>query len=101
MDRVWVGLAEVSIRRDCELELNGAGGFVWCASQAHDEGDFLKKIEEVLNFDRLDLIDLKRVSTFEECDDPPDELLEMVDRASENPKFRMYGTFYTYPHHTA
>jgi hypothetical protein len=101
LDKVWVGLAEVSIGENCELDLGGTGSFTWCATQARNEESFSKKIEEMLVFYGLHLVDLQRVCRFNDCEDPSDELEEIAERVAENADFALYSTFYTYPHHTA
>ncbi len=98
---VWIGLAEVTIGENCDLDLEGASSFTWCATQAWDKENFSKKIEGMLVFYGLHLVDLERVCRFNDFDDPSEELAEMAGRAAENADFALYGTFHTYPHHTA
>ncbi|HEY1963282.1 MAG TPA: hypothetical protein VGG59_00055 [Acidobacteriaceae bacterium] len=97
---IWAGLAEVSIEANCDLDLEGAGSFVWCATQAQDKEGFSRKIEVMLAFYGLHLVELQRVCRFNEVEDPSEELAEMAERVAENEDFVLYGTFYTYPHHT-
>jgi hypothetical protein len=98
---VWIGMAEISIGKNCELELKGAGSFVWCATQAQDADGCVRKIEHMLTYYGLHLIELQGISRFNDFDNPSDELVEIVERAAENPDFAIYGTFHEYPHHTA
>ena len=56
---VWIGLAEVTIGENCDLDLEGAGSFTWCATQAWDKENFSKKIEGMLVFYGLHLVDLR------------------------------------------
>jgi hypothetical protein len=101
LDEVWVGLAEVSIGKNCELDLEGAGSFTWCATQARDGESFSQKIERMLVFYGLLLVDLQRVCRFNDFEDPSGELAEIAERAAKNADFALYSTFHTYPHHTA
>jgi hypothetical protein len=101
MPPVWIGVAEVSVGQNCDLDLDAAGSFVWCATQAASDENFSKKIGEMLEFYGLHLIALRNVKQFEDLDSPSDELTEIAGRAAESPDFALYGTFHTYPHHRA
>ncbi|MFL6427643.1 MAG: hypothetical protein ACJ71S_05320 [Acidobacteriaceae bacterium] len=95
-------MAQVSVGRDCELELEAAAGSsVWCATQAQDATEFAKKIDEILDFYGLHIIVLEAVGQFENCDAPSAELAGIAQRAAQDPNFALYGTFHTYPYHSA
>jgi len=98
---IWVGLTDVSKNDDCELNLDGAGAFVWWATQASSEEEFLRKLTKGLEHYKLALIEVERIRSFDESDEVSEDFYEMVERARQNPEWVCFGTFNTYPHHTA
>lgn len=101
MPDVLVGLTEVSKGEGCDLEFSGAAAFVWWATQADSEEMFLRKLSGVLDKYRLVLNETTEIRPFKDTDDVSDEFFEMVEQARQNESWVIFGTFYTYPHHTA
>jgi hypothetical protein len=99
MDAVWVGKAEVSITSECALDLDGAGAFVWCATQACDQAVFISKVGEMLEYYNLVPIAFEKVGLAANLMDPSEDLFEIITRAEQDPAYAIYGTFHCYPYH--
>jgi len=99
---IWVGIAEVSASASVKFEgFNCAGAFVWWAATANDASDFRSKVEEATTYYGLVLIELTEVGPACERVDISDELFELVQRAEEDNRWILYGTFHKYLHHGA
>ncbi len=101
MDDVWIGLTEVSKGEGCELDLSGAGAFVWWATQADSEESFVRKLKGALEHYKLVLLDATEIRKVGEPGEAPEELWEIVERARENESWTLFGTFHMYRHHNA
>jgi hypothetical protein len=101
LNEIWVGLTDVSKAEGCELNFNGAGAFVWWATQANSEREFLQKLHKALDYYKLTLIEVSGIRHFDESDEIVDEFFEMVERVREHESWVLFGTFHSYPHHEA
>ena len=101
MSEVWVGMTEVAKANGCELEFGGAGAYVWWATQAHSEREFLCKLSEAIEHYKLVLLEVSHVRQFCESDRVSDDFFEMVERVRENESWVLFETFHTYRHHDA
>jgi hypothetical protein len=98
LNEIWVGLTDVSKAEGCELNFNGAGAFVWRATQANSEREFLQK---AWDYYKLTLIEVSKIRQFDESDEVVDELFEMIERVREHESWVLFGTFHSYPHREA
>lgn len=96
-----MGLTEVSRGEGCDLEFSGVAGFVWWATQANSQDEFLEKLTKALGYYKLVLIEASKIRRFEEKDDVSDEFHETVEHVRQNENWTCFMTFYSYPHHTA
>ena len=94
-------MTEVSKGEGCELEFSGAAAFVWWATQANSQEEFLRKLTEALKYYKLVLVEVSKIRRFDETDDVSDEFYETVERVRQNENWTCFMTFYSYPHHTA
>lgn len=101
MNEIWVGLTDVSKAEGCELNFHGAGAFVWWATQANSEREFLQKLQKALDYYKLTWIEVSKIRQFDESDEVVDELFEMVGRVREHESWVLFGTFHPYPHYEA
>jgi hypothetical protein len=101
LNEIRVGLTDLSKAEGCELNFNGAGAFVWRATQANSEGEFLQKLQKALDYYELTLIEISKIRQFDESDEVVDELFEMIERVREHENWVLFGTFHSYPHREA
>ncbi len=80
---------------------DGAGAFVWWATQADSEEEFLQKLKSTVEYYKLVLFEVEQIRRFEESGERSEEIHEMVERAMANEDRALYGTFNTFPHHEA
>ena len=100
MSEIWVGKTEVSKAKGCELDFHGVGAFVWWATQAGSEKEFLLKLQLALDYYKLILIEASMIRQFSESDEVSDDFYEMVEQARQNERWTVFGTFYSWPHHS-
>lgn len=102
MGCVWLGMLQVSIGPNCTLDfIDGAGAFVWFATQADCEETFIKKVGGVVESYGLVLIESSHVGPVEDVMELSEEHFDMATRAERSPEYCIYGTFDTYPFHEA
>ena len=102
MKEVWIGLTQVSKANECQMDFwDGAGAFVWWATQAYSEEEFLRKLRSTLEHYKLVLFEVEQVRRFEDSGESAEEIHEIVKRAEENENWTLYGTFHTFPYHEA
>ena len=101
MAAVWLGLAEVSIGPGCVLDLDGAGAFVWWATQADCKETFVRKVDATLKDYGLVPVGYENIEAVLNPMDLIEELFEIATRAEESPDYVLYGTFHVFDHHNA
>ena len=96
---VWIGLANVVPRANCELLGDDKGAYVNFLSLARDAGEFRTKVARACHYYKLDLIELEECQPFAERHferDAAEELCEVADELTD-PRHVRFGTFHTYP----
>jgi hypothetical protein len=97
LKEVWIGLTQVTKADGCRMDFwDGAGAFVWWATQADSEEEFLRKLKKTLEYYSLVLFEVEQVRRFADSQENSEELCEMVERAMENDDWTLYGTFHTF-----
>jgi hypothetical protein len=94
-------MTEVAKTEGCELNFTGVGAFVWWATQAESETEFLRKLREATDQYRLLLLEGSDIRPFSESDEVSDDFFEMVEQARKDENCVLLGTFHTWPHHDA
>ena len=96
---VWIGLANVVPRANCELLDDGKGAFTHFLSLAKDADEYRTKVTRACLYYKLELVELEWCQAFAERHserDIAEELCEIADGLSD-PRHVIFGTFYTYP----
>ena len=101
MGDVWIGRTDVSKGEGCLLDFDGGGAFVSCATQANSEETFLRKLDEVVKYYKVVLLEVSDIRRYDEADDVSEDIHEIAERVMENEKWFLFGEFYTYSRHDA
>jgi hypothetical protein len=101
---LWIGLVEVRALKRSEILGDAKGAFVNLVTWATDADEFKSNAELVFNKKGLFVIEIENpepVSTRRKKAELDDEIEEIIDRAQDNPKAIIYGTFHTWKRDTA
>jgi hypothetical protein len=98
---IWVGLVEVrQLPGDGHsIMLSGKGAYTWLACWAADVSTYEARVSEVMAEYGLSVVEVDKVKSFREAEAEglEGELAELVENASTDEDYCIFGTFHGYP----
>lgn len=96
---VWIGVAGVVPREQCEFLSLGEGAFVNFLTLATSDSEYRAKVSAALSFYRLELLEFQDVRPLTQSDSPSQEILSIATELEESrdPRHVRYATFHTFP----
>jgi hypothetical protein len=97
MEKLWRLRAEIEVEPgDLDLEPGYTKGFMNVITWAASDQDVQKKLREYLSTFRWKLLGVEDSGALSESFTSDSEVNDMVERAKENPKAIILGTFHSY-----
>ncbi len=97
--RIWIGMVEVRSTPDSKVIADAEGAFFNVLTWAVDRDEFWRKVLELMEHLRLQLINVERSEPLANRGDEGDydeEIAGIADEVRHNPNAIMYGTFHTW-----
>ncbi len=97
MEKLWKIRAEIEIEPgDLDLEPGYTKGFMNVITWASSDQDAQKKLADYLSTFKWKLLGVEESGAIVTAFSPDSEIYDMVERAKENPKAIILGTFNSY-----